>query len=43
MEISCIGADLKQEENAKGVIDPISLLDSRATLATPRGKSLMDQ
>ena len=43
MERSGIDADLKQEANTKGSIDPINLVNERAPLTIPRIKRVMDQ
>ena len=43
MERSGIDAELKQEANLKGSIKPTSLVNSRAPLATPRIKRVMEQ
>ena len=43
MERSSISADLKQEANKKCGVDPISLVNTKAPLATPKSKRVMDQ
>ena len=43
IERSGVGADLEHKANTKGSIDPISLVNARVLLATPRRKNMMYQ